>query len=175
MSYSNFLITESNQLVLKNKNDLKGYVAFFRDNYLKTKQEQRPTTNAGLFADYVGPYKARLSNENMFVLVYPTGNVKSEQLVDKFNRFNSLNFGSPNILVKTEQLDEFRSVLIVTGLGEHAAAMAYYRKVNSDQSLFADLKGVNYRFFTISAENFTIFGEDKNLQLYMDYFNRVKW
>ena len=175
LSYSNFLITESNQLVLKNKNDLKGYVAFFRDNYLKTKQEQRPTTNAGLFADYVGPYKARLSNENMFVLVYPTGNVKSEQLVDKFNRFNSLNFGSPNILVKTEQLDEFRSVLIVTGLGEHAAAMAYYRKVNSDQSLFADLKGVNYRFFTISAENFTIFGEDKNLQLYMDYFNRVKW
>jgi hypothetical protein len=63
----------------------------------------------------------------------------------------------------------------VTGLGEHSAAVAYFRRANFEPTLFAPLKGANYRYFAISAENLNIFKRDKNLQLYMDFFNRVKW
>ncbi len=172
--YSNFLITETNEDVLRKKNDMKDYIAFFRQNYLNIKDESKPV-EASPFDDYVGPYITKLSNENLFVLVFPTAGVPIEQLVNRFETFNSSNFGSPNIRVTAEPLDEFRTILMVSGLGEHSAAIAYFRKANSESSLYEALKGVNYRYFAISAENLEIFKRDKNLQLYQEFFNRVKW
>jgi tetratricopeptide (TPR) repeat protein len=53
--YSNFVISGNNEKILEQKNDIKGYVAFFRENYLKVAKEESAPKVASPFDDYTGP------------------------------------------------------------------------------------------------------------------------
>lgn len=124
--------------------------------------------------DYKGPYKTDLSKENLFALVFQPSEVDSNKLINSINAFNASNFGAPAIKVSIDALDDFRSILLVSGLGEQTSALAYFKKAAADQTLLGSLKNVNYRNFIISSENLKIFKKEKNLTQYMDFFNRIK-
>jgi tetratricopeptide (TPR) repeat protein len=180
--YLNFIISANNLEVLKKKKDVQEYLSFFRENYLGNKpKEAVPATSspsalaaASPFADYKGPYKTASTKENLFALVFQPSEVDGAKLINSFNLFNASNFGSTTIKVSVDPLDDFRSILLVSGLGEQASALAYYRKASTDPALLASLNNVNYRNFMISAENLVIFKKEKNLLQYMDFFNRIK-
>jgi hypothetical protein len=95
-------------------------------------------------------------------------------LTKAFETFNQTNFGSPTIKVSTESLDNNRGILIVSGLKELRAATVYFQKAGTDSTLSALIKGNTFRSFIISNENLPIFMKEKNLLLYMEFFNQLK-
>ena len=96
------------------------------------------------------------------------------KLIKAFESFNQANFGSKSIKVSVESLDDNRSILIVSGLGEKGSAMAYLQKSVSDQSLKTIFESSSFRNFIISSENLPIFKKEKNLIQYMEFFNQSK-
>jgi tetratricopeptide (TPR) repeat protein len=174
--YLNFIISANNIEVLKKKKDIQEYLAFFRENYLGNKPKavtevaapQSPVNN------YKGPYIAEPGKENLFALVFQPAEIDSPKLINSFNSFNTSNFGGTSLKVSVEPLDDFRSMLLVSGLGERSSALAYFKKAVADLTLLASLKNINYRDFIISVENLKIFKKEKNLTQYLDYFNRIK-
>ena len=125
-------------------------------------------------AEYKGPYLSKPGKDYNYALIFMKKSSDSDALVKAYEKFNQTNFGSPSIKVSTESLDNNRNILIVSGLNELRAATAYFQKASSDPSLSALTKGNTFRSFIISNENLPIFMKEKNLLLYMEFFNQLK-
>jgi tetratricopeptide (TPR) repeat protein len=123
---------------------------------------------------YKGPYSDKQSKEMSYALIFLKKQTDGTKLLNAFEVFNKANFGSPSIKVTVESLDDNRSILIVSGLGEKRSAMAYLQKSVSDQSLSSLFKGSNFRSFIISRENLVVFKKEKNLLEYMEFYNQLK-
>jgi len=125
-------------------------------------------------AEYSGPYSQKPASSFCYALIYLKKQSDEPGMIKTFETFNQANFGSPSIKVTVESLDTNRGILIVNGLGEKVSASAYLQKTISDQSLSALFKGSNFRSFIISEENLKIFRKEKNLLMYMEFFNQSK-
>jgi tetratricopeptide (TPR) repeat protein len=145
-----------------------------KGKFILLKQEILKDATSKPLNDYKGPYKTEPSKDNLFAMVFQPSEVEGAKLINSFNAFNSANFGGPSIKISVDPLDDFRSILLVSGLGEYPSALAYFKKVVTDQALLASLKNVNYRDFVINAENLTIFKKEKDINQYLDFFNRIK-
>ncbi len=130
--------------------------------------------NAVAKPDYQGPYIQKQSKDNCYTLIFLKKQNDESKLVKAFEIFNQSNFGSPAIKVTVESLDDNRSILIVSDLGEMTSAQAYMQKLVSDPSLSSLIKGNTFRNFVISIENLKIFKKEKNLLQYMEFFNQPK-
>jgi hypothetical protein len=125
-------------------------------------------------AEYKGPYSQKQSAAYCYTLIFLKKQNDEAKLIKAFESFNQNNYGSPSIKVTVEPLDDNRSILIVSGLGEKTSALAYLQKTVSDQSLKTLFEGSNFRNFIITSENLVIFKKEKNLIQYMDFFNQSK-
>ena len=124
--------------------------------------------------DYSGPYSRKESSAYCYSLIYLKKQTDETKLANAFEQFNQANYGSPGIKVSVESLDEKRGILIVSGLGEKASAIAYLQRSDSDLSLANSLKGINFRSIIISVENLKIFRNEKNVLQYMEFYNQSK-
>ena len=124
--------------------------------------------------EYKGTYLPNPGKDYNYALIFMKTQADVGALTKAFESFNQANFGSPSIKVSTESLDNNRGILIVSGLKELRAAMVYFQKAGSDPSLSALIKGNTFRSFVISNENLPIFMKEKNLLLYMEFFNQSK-
>ncbi len=128
----------------------------------------------GVKAEYKGPYSQKQSAAYCYTLIFLKKQNDEAKLIRAFESFNQDNFGSKSIKVTVESLDDNRSILIVSGLGEKISASAFLQKTTSDLSLKSLFEGNNFRSFIISAENLVIFKKEKNLNQYMEFFNQSK-
>ena len=124
--------------------------------------------------EYKGSYLSKPGKDYNYALIFMKKSSDSDALVKAYEKFNQANFGAPSIKVSTESLDNNRSILVVSGLNDLRAANAYFQKAGSDPSLSALIKGNTFRSFIISNENLPIFLKEKNLLLYMEFFNQLK-
>jgi hypothetical protein len=124
--------------------------------------------------EYKGPYLSKPGKDYNYALIFMKAQADANALTKAFETFNQTNFGSPTIKVSTESLDNNRGILIVSGLKELRAATVYFQKAGTDSSLSALIKGNTFRSFIISNENLPIFMKEKNLLLYMEYYNGLK-
>lgn len=134
------------------------------------------TTNvkAAAKAEYKGPYLQKQSATYCYTLIFLKKQNDEAKLIKAFESFNQANFGSAAIKVIVEPLDDNRSILIVSGLGQKSSASAYLQRSISDQSIKKLFEGNNFRNFIISSENLAIFKKEKNLIQYMEFFNQEK-
>ena len=125
-------------------------------------------------AEYKGPYSQKQSANYCYTLIFLKKQNDEAKLIKAFESFNQANFGSKSIKVSVESLDDNRSILIVSGLGEKGSAMAYLQKSVLDQSIKTLFESSSFRNFIISSENLLIFKKEKNLIQYMEFFNQSK-
>jgi len=133
-------------------------------------RQAKPVSPAG----YIGQYSQEKSSAYCYSFIYLKKQTDEAKLFNSFELFNKANYGSPAIKVSVESLDDKRGILIVSGLGEKNAALAYLQRTASDQPLVNSLKGINFRNFIISVENLKIFRNEKNVLQYMEFFNQSK-
>lgn len=122
--------------------------------------------------EYLGPYRQKAGDQHAFILVLPAEDFNHDELIASFNAYNQTTFGSPQMKVKLEKLDDFRVMMIVSGLSNKNTAQDYFRKVIRERTLFTKVEQVNYRNFVIAQENIAILKKEKNLKDYMDFFTK---
>jgi len=124
-------------------------------------------------AKYEGPFNPEAGKENLYALVFQPAESDIAILSDSFRAFNDKNFNTSTLKVSITPLDDFRSILLVSGSGELSSALLYFKKLNEDPSVLASLKKESYRHFIISPANLEVLKKDKNLKSYLDFFNLI--
>ena len=195
VSYRNFLITYENLDVLTSEGDVNDYMNFFRNEYLQSAAANSGTstsvqTNAltQVQAESVqtqqddpevsvvvedGTYNPDVEKAHLFAFVIPSEDVSTQLFLNGIETFNNTNFASLNLELGQQALDEFRTIVKISGLKDKDIAMQYFRQLVRDRSIYAPLGNANYRNFLITEENFDTFLKEKNITEYMDFYKRV--
>ncbi|MBN2775317.1 MAG: tetratricopeptide repeat protein [Prolixibacteraceae bacterium] len=190
ISYRNFLITDENLADLTENGELDEYLDFFRRNYLQA-NVQRSTQPAGGQnttaeenpiiiennvekepGEYTGPYNQVIDGPHMFVFVFPTEGVNSESFISGIKQYNETTATDLSLNVELQVLDDFRSMVKISGLPDRDTGMRYFRQLVQERSLFVPLGDLQYRNFLITNNNFEIFLQQKNIIDYMDFYKR---
>lgn len=89
-----------------------------------------------------------------------------------FTRYNKENYYGQTININKDQLDNERSLLVITSFPDAAAAMAYYAKIKKDAaSEISWLPANKYSFLIITEENLQLLKTNKNLAGYKTLLN----
>jgi len=190
-TYRNFLITEENLEKLIEEEKADDYINFFRSNYIQrnqTPQNVTPETDSEPVQptesteaeretelqpspeSYSGPYNTDIEKSHYMVIVIPAEGVNKEQFLTNVSQFNMANETISRLVIEEQTLDDFREMVIISGLPEKETATRYYRMFVQNRDLFSPLGNAAYRNFLITEENFDIFLKEKNITEYMDFY-----
>ena len=189
ITYRNFLITGYNLERVLEKGDVDRYMEFFRNSYLQRTGETRPaapvqTTPATSVKadaptvtpepvsspDYNGPYSLSVKKAHLYILIIPSEGINKNELIEGIREFNKVSYPETALLTEEQPLDNFRTIIRISGLTDDTTAVAYLRGIVNNRPLFAPLGNSSYRNLIITPENFTIFLERKNITEYMDFY-----
>jgi hypothetical protein len=106
------------------------------------------------------------------VIVIPAEGVNKEQFLTNVSQFNKANETISRLVIEEQTLDDFREMVIISGLPEKEAATRYFRMFVQNRDLFSPLGDAAYRNFLITEENFDIFLKEKNIADYMDFYKQ---
>ncbi len=123
---------------------------------------------------YQGLYREKSGDSYCFGMIFVKKQLEEPKLIQAVEGFNRTNYGAPSIKVSSEVLDANRGLLVVQGLGSRSAAEAYLKRWSTNQSMQEILKGTNFRTMLISVDNLSIFRMEKNILLYMEFYNQLK-
>ena len=136
-------------------------------------QKLNTSSQTSAASSYRGPFKTEQGTNYSFAIIAPSNGPDFKQLQQLFEEFNSSNFGSPLIQTRIESFDDSRKILLVSGLDKKTSALAYFRKVISNRTLYSPIESYNFRNFIISRENTEILRNERNLQEYIQFFSKV--
>ncbi len=109
--------------------------------------------------------------KHFFVLVFPNNKGSVNQTKSKISNFNKASFSSQGIKISSSFLDTENQLVLVKSFPNKAAAMDYYVafKVNKKQ-----VKAINqdFTYFVITNKNYASFYIEKNVQEYLDFFDK---
>ncbi len=193
ISYRNFLITEENLRRLTENGKIDEYLDFFRQKYLQANVQESSQPEEGqasptdtdtlpsttLVSDppekpsqNTGPYHLETNKPHRFVLVIPSENIDRDTFVSGIIRYNETTAPEKKLTTEEQNLDSFRTIIVISGLQDKESAMDYFRQFVRERSLFEPLGEAEYRNFLITEENFDIFMAEKDLAEYLEFFRR---
>ena len=200
ISYRNFIITDRNLNKLIENTAVDTYIDFFRTNYIQ-RAGQVPSPGTGTTGgtqgaqvqpapglqettaarqqtpppaqDYQGPFNTTVDGPHLFVLVVPSGGFNKEQLLTNIRAFNAANPEFPSLEISEAQLDDFRSMIQLSGFENRDTARGYLQKIIQERSLFSPLGNADYRNFIITRDNLVVFGQRRNITEYMDFYRQI--
>ncbi|MCY7410016.1 MAG: hypothetical protein LH473_07070, partial [Chitinophagales bacterium] len=97
---------------------------------------------------------------------------KTKAIGDSLANYNSKNHSIDNLKVTPQLLDKNSQMIVVKQFKNKDAAMNYYDEVTESETLFEIVESIGYRVFVIDDKNFTLFYNRKNLQEYVDFFEK---
>ncbi|WP_372751592.1 tetratricopeptide repeat protein [Labilibaculum sp.] len=171
IDYRNFVISVSNFNIFKKNEDIESYLDFYTKSYFNVARNQDKTTvrkNNKLVAvnsnlDSTN-FTVNPSDNHKFILLVPVRKVNLAKLRnDIFNH-------DKDFSVIRDQYDSDLNMIVVNNIGSKTDAMAYFRNLIKDESVYIQLSSVDYRNFIISEENFKKFYISKSLFPYLDFF-----
>lgn len=191
-SYRNFVITERNLNRLLDNTEVDTYMEFFRVNYIQragqvpapasgqpaspertqVTPENRTVPEQEVSPSNSGPYSLKNAESHLFVLVVPAEGYNRSQLISNLNAFNTSDYGSLNLVVRETSLDDFRMMILISGLGDSESARSYMQQIVRKREIFAPLENADYRNFIITPENLGVFTGRKNITEYMDFYRQ---
>ncbi len=187
-TYRNFLITDENLKKLLDESKVDEYIDFFRNNYIGQPQPAKPaddkpkSESAGIETDsiditepkeYSGPYSKDIEKPHLIVIAVPDKGINKPAFIEKLEEFNQVSETISGLTVKELSLDEFRDLIIISGLPDRENATRYFRMVVQNRDLFLSLGDTEYRNFLITTDNFDIFLQEKNITDYMDFYKHI--
>lgn len=175
--YRNFIISDENITLLKENNDVDGYISFFRTNYIrkqhkqiikKTKSEDEKQKTQATPQKTKSGYTYNINESHVFALIVPTDGVNHKQLVKDFEQF-SKSKGYSTIKFEVKKVD-FRTIIKVGRFKNSTDAKQYLLNIITKRTLFKQLSGKTYRNFIISEMNLEQFIKKRNITEYMNFY-----
>ena len=140
----------------------------------QTSEEDAPVetvVEAQVTEEYNGSFEYNAEASHKLVYILPASGSNQALLTTYINRLNATRFSGKNIEVGTEDFDDYRVLVTVSGIGNEENAKKYMDEINADSRITMSLRNVNYRSFIISDENHSIFKDTKNIQDYQKFYN----
>ncbi|HSH66763.1 MAG TPA: hypothetical protein VLB84_13450, partial [Bacteroidia bacterium] len=110
--------------------------------------------------------------EYYWVLIAENGKGNIDNFKIKLSEINKASFSTKNISISDIFLDSTHQLINVKSFSGKDEAMKYYDFMKSAKEAYADLNEGSYQSFIISAENFTTFYKDKNINEYTQFFSQ---
>jgi len=128
---------------------------------------------APLLVGYNGPFKTDLDKGNLYAFVFQPSEADTTLLKNHFRLLNNAGPLNSKLNISIEQMDSFRSILLVSGFTDFPSAIDYFKKLNLESNLPSPLKMISYRHFIITRENLDILKKEKNLVDYLTFFGKI--
>lgn len=112
------------------------------------------------------------SGEYFWVLVAENGKGDIDGFKVKLSKSNQELFSTLSIGISDMFLDGGHQLIMVKPFSGKLEAMKYYNIMRTRRDTFVDLKEGTYQMFVISAENFSVFYKDKNVDEYKEFFSQ---
>lgn len=112
------------------------------------------------------------SGEYYWVLIAENGKGDIDGFKIKLSKSNQELFSTLNIGISDMFLDGGHQLIMVKSFTGKIEAMKYYNIMRTRRDTFLDLKEGTYQMFAISAENFSVFYKDKNVDEYQQFFSQ---
>jgi len=196
-TYRSFLITDENLQKLIKENNVEDYLNFFRSKYIQRNQSQgtagsstssttiQPAQNEKVNAQpavvpakektekVASPYNENVEGAHLFIFVIPAEGVDKTAFINGLKLYNQSNYAEANLKVEEKPLDDFRQIVVISGLANKEVAIRYFNQLKQNRDLYKPLGNADYRNFLISAQNFEVFQKEKNILDYMNFYKRI--
>jgi len=176
--------------------DVKGYIPFFMQVYLKGIQTPVPMTSDEI-QEYIGnlyPDSQNLkkmqerkkaeelaaerkknyfpsTGEHWFAMIYPSNKSLDKKLQADFEAYNR-NQPSPKPLqVKISNFSETSSILVVSSFATNVEAAAYQKKIAENPILLRNIRSKKPELITISPENYDVLVSSGDIEKYKAFLN----
>ncbi|HPR31858.1 MAG TPA: tetratricopeptide repeat protein [Prolixibacteraceae bacterium] len=116
------------------------------------------------------PFVFESESPHSLAFVLPSKSPNQSLLITYLTRFNAIGYRNAGLQITTKAFDDFRSVVLVSGLESFAPAKDYLDGVTKDSRVAMSLRGVEYRSFLITEENLAVLFENSDLQGYLTFY-----
>ena len=130
----------------------------------KTASPPKDTIPAG------SKFAFREDGEYYFVVIVDNGKGDLNRFKQKLSNANTESFSTLDLNINSIFLDLQHQLVSVKTFDGKEKAMNYYNFFKGKPATFTDLVSGAYQYFIISAENYTTFYRDKNVNEYQDFF-----
>ncbi|MDQ3046658.1 MAG: tetratricopeptide repeat protein [Bacteroidota bacterium] len=161
------------QVVLKYpKEPVKARAQEMLDMIRKQKNPEQVAPSDSVVAAPPSKFKFNEDGDYFWVAIVANGKGDIAKFKTALSTENAASFGTKPLDISSVFLDlthQLVSVKTFTGKDE---AMNYYQFMKSNKSIYKDLEEGAYQSFIISAENYTIFYKEKNIEEYKTFFTQ---
>jgi tetratricopeptide (TPR) repeat protein len=112
------------------------------------------------------------SAEYFWVLIVDNGKGDINTLKANISNSNTESFGLEELHVSSLFLDAGHQLVTVKTFQGKDKAMDYFNFMRDKKSLYTGLESGSYQAFIMSADNYTIFYKEKNIQAYEEFFTQ---
>jgi hypothetical protein len=110
--------------------------------------------------------------EYYWLVIVENGKGDINKFKTKLSDLNEESFSTEELAISSVFLDIAHQVVSVKSFDGKTPAMRYYDFYKDNKAAFADLEQGTYQSFIISAENYTTFYKDKNVEEYQQFFSK---
>lgn len=121
-------------------------------------------------AEYSGPYTYQPETAHNLIYLLPSSGSNKTLLITYLNRLNAVSYRGTGIEVKELPFDDFRSLVVVSGLENKEKALEYIKSVDADSRIGMSLRNVNYKSYLITNTNLEQFKALKEINGYQVFY-----
>ena len=116
-------------------------------------------------------YKFDEMAEHYYVVYFKSEQVDDKRLAFEIRNFNIFNFNMRTFNVVTSTFNSNYSMITVRPFRNMRQSVNYSKMIANSEDVFNKLRNVDYKIFVISADNFKLLTESRNLNSYMEFYN----
>ena len=117
------------------------------------------------------PYVFAPEEQHNLIYLLPKSGSNASLLITYMGRLNALKYRGSAIEITTEDFDDIRSIVVISGIGNSDKAKAYLDNVNADSRIKMSLRNVNYKSYLISNTNLETFRQSKDIAEYEKFYS----
>ncbi len=105
-----------------------------------------------------------------YVMVIPAGKININATKVRFADHNIKNYRLIDLKVNSLLLDKNYELITVSGFGSKDKAMDYFKDMQNNNYVFANISPDSFRHFVISNNNYPVFYQKKDVEMYLRFF-----
>lgn len=152
--------------------DIDALIADLKSRPEVVKQQQSEDGKSPYSEEIVeAEYKFDEMAEHYYVVYFKSEQVDDKRLAFEIRNFNIFNFNMRTFNVVTSTFNSNYSMITVRPFRNMRQSVNYSKMIANSEDVFNKLRNVDYKIFVISAENFKLLTESRNLNAYLEFYN----
>ena len=111
--------------------------------------------------------------EHYFGMLVPVGRGNVEELKATISDFNSSLFASKNLRVTANLINRNFQIVLIKDFKRQDYSLEYYEVFKANTDMLETINSSGYRTFTITTENYISLFKNKEMDSYIDWFEKV--